>query len=258
MTRAWYGCVLTLLICGACREPQAPRIRIASDALFPPFHFVDDYGKATGHDLALARAVLEHAGYAHETRIVRPYSALLGGLTKGDHDLVAATTGITPERQLAFRFSDPYYETCQAVLVRRGPGEPETLADLRGRPVGAAGAGTSARALLGLEGAQPVQLKSGAEGLDALQERTIDGFVVDEFEAVAAARRTPQQLRVLSKPVALEQYGFVMPLDRPDLQEKVNAALGALQADGTIDRIRRQFAVGRDADWPVRWSIRSR
>ena len=102
----------------------------------------DDSGQVTGFDVELARTLATRAGY--EPRIIAiPYEHLFDDLLAGAFEVVAATTGITPERRQIYAFSDPYFDTCQAALVRTGADEPTSLADLAGRRVGAAGAGTS-------------------------------------------------------------------------------------------------------------------
>lgn len=225
-------------------------IVIATDAAFPPFHLIDDNGMVSGYDIELARAVLRSAGYETQT-VVRPYGELLPGLLKRRHDLVAATTGITPERQRSYLFSTPYFETCQAVLVRVGEHEPKTLGELAGRRVGAAGTGTSARALRNLPGVERVRLGKGTQGLPALLSGEIDALVIDEFEVVSAARKDSDRLNVLDEPAALESYGFVLAPDQAQLARQVNAALQKLRDDGTIARLKQRFGLNRDRDWPI-------
>jgi ABC-type amino acid transport substrate-binding protein len=242
-------------------------VRIGSDALFPPFHFVQgedletavrdssegiDFEKVSGYDIELLRAVLDHAGLEHQTMVVRPYDALFKGIAKGHHDVVAATTGITKQRQELYLFSDPYYETCQAIVVRIGDDEPKTISDLQGRKVGAAGAGTSAKAAGELPNVETVILEKGSLGLTALYEGEIDAYVVDEFEAVAMARADSGKLAVLAEPAAPESYGFVMGKDQTELQSRINESLNALKANGRIKKLREQFGVARDDQWPVK------
>ena len=38
-------------------------IRVATDAVFPPFHYVDDDGALAGFDIQLARQALDRAGW---------------------------------------------------------------------------------------------------------------------------------------------------------------------------------------------------
>lgn len=200
-----------VLFAGCTTDTSRPVLRIASDATFAPFHFPDEAGGATGFDIELARAVASGAGF-EPLVVVLPYDELFSGLLAKMHDVVAATTGITPERERIYLFGEPYIETCQVAVVRAGPGEPETLADLRGAPVGAAGAGTSMKALQTIAGNR-IRLGDG-EGVSSLEAGIVDAWIVGEFDGVTAARASQGRLRVLSEAVALERYAFVLAADR--------------------------------------------
>ena len=230
---------------------QTPSLRIATDATFPPFHFIGESKEATGFEIELVRLVVEREGFEPRV-VVLPYDDLLPGLTASRHHIVAATTGITAEREKLYLFSKPYFETCQAALVRAGEDEPETLADLSGRRVGASGEGTSARALAGLEGVEAVALGKGEAGIPALEAGKVDALILDEFGAVREARASKGRLRVLEEPVALEQYAFVLSRDQADLKGAFDEALEALEREGRIAALRKEFGVERDSDWPVK------
>ncbi len=228
-----------------------PSLRIATDATFPPFHFVGESKEATGFEIELARLVVQREGFVPQV-LVLPYDELLPGLAASRHHLVAATTGITPEREKLYLFTKPYFETCQAALVRAGDDEPETLADFSGRRVGASGEGTSARALAGLSGVEAVALGKGEAGIPALEAGKVDALILDEFGAVRAARASQGRLRVLEEPVAREEYAFVLPRKHTDLKSAFDEALDALEREGRIEALRKEFGVERDSDWPVK------
>jgi ABC-type amino acid transport substrate-binding protein len=246
-----YVIELGLLLGAVLGAAEAKPLRIASDATFPPFHYIGEGSTATGYDIELARLVAERAGFAPVV-MVRPYDDLLPGLASGAHDLVAATTGVTPEREKLYLFTRPYFETCQAALVRVGPNEPATLADLKGRRVGAAGSGTSARALREIAAVERVPLDKGQAGVPSLEKREIDALIVDEYGAVASARASNGRLRVLSEPVALERYGFVLPAGREDLKRGLDRALEALEREGRVKALQVQYGVERGRDWPIK------
>ncbi len=228
---------------------QAPTLRIASDATFPPFHYLEA-GTPTGFEIELARLVAAREGLEAHV-VVLPYDDLLPGLVSGAHQLVAATTGITPEREKLYLFTRPYFETCQAALVRAGEEEPETLSELASRRVGASGEGTSARALAGLPGVEAVALGKGEAGVPFLEEGKIDALILDEFAAVRTARASNGRLRVLAEPVALERYAFVLSLKSHDLKTAFDSALEALEREGRLEELRKKFGVERDKAWPV-------
>jgi ABC-type amino acid transport substrate-binding protein len=242
---------VTGLACQAgSARPARPVLRIATDAAFAPFHFRDEAGHATGFDVELARAAAERAGFIPEI-VIRSYDELLAGLSAGTHELVAATTGITPERELRYLFTRPYFATCQAALVRVGADEPAHLSDLQGRRVGASGTGTAFRAMKSIENATHVALGKGQAGVPSLQQGSIDALVFDEFDAVSAARRSKGRLRVLPEPVALERYGFVLGRGRHEWKDRLDRALMELEREGRVTELRDRFGVTRDEAWPI-------
>lgn len=255
MAAAACGPVLMLAGClqPTCRvrmPSPPPELRIATDAAFEPFHVLAPDGTVTGFDVELARAAARRAGY-RPTIVVVPFEELLSGLDGGAHDMVAATIGITPERELRYLFSTPYFHTAQVAVVRAREGEPVDAAGLAGLRVGYTGDGTSARAVSRLAGAVAVALDASTDPAEALIAGRIDAFVVDEFEAVALARRHADDLRVIAEPVALERYAFVFSAHREELRRAINRALAELRADGELAALRARFGLDRGTDWPV-------
>jgi ABC-type amino acid transport substrate-binding protein len=241
--------VFSLFVSGCVNNEPQPLLLIATDATFAPFHLVNDVGRTTGFDVELARAVVKDAGF--EPRVlVLPYDDLFSGLIDGTHDIVAATTGITSEREKIYSFTQPYFKTCQVAVIRAGSGEPQRAAELQGRRIGAAGSGTSAAAAKKIDG---VHTKIGdGEGVNSLLNGTIDAWIVDEFDAVGAARHSGDQLQVMPVGISREEYGFVLAKNRPALLDTLNASLRALGDNGSIAKLRVQFSLDRDAGWPVR------
>ena len=213
----------------------------------------------TGFDIELSQELARRSGYTPEVTVL-PYERLFEGLLARRHDIVAATTGITPQRAEMYLFSDPYFKTCQAALVRSGDGEPRSLSDLAGRRVGAAGAGTSVAALSQLPDAIPVLLSELTGKGDAVQKDgrvptlengEIDALIVDELVAVEAAHASAGRLRVLPEPVALERYGFVLPPGSQTLKREFDEALETMRIDGSLTALERKFGLDRGDDWPI-------
>jgi len=237
-----------VVLAGCLGETRPPVVRIATDATFAPFHYINSDGDPTGFDVELARAVVIDAGFRAQV-IVLPYDELFSGLLAGSHDLVAASTGITEVRQRKYRFSRPYFKTCQVAVVRTGATEPEAIVDLVGLKIGASGEGTSAQAMRLVDGMH-IPIPEG-QSIDLLLDRSIDAWIVDEFDAVTAAQDSNGRLRVLGEGISTEQYGLVFARDNRALQEKLDVSLRKIIDSGAVENLLRAHNVQRETDWPV-------
>jgi ABC-type amino acid transport substrate-binding protein len=124
--------------------------------------------------------------------------------------------------------------------------------DLRNLRLGAAGSGTSLRAMNATAAADRLRIADGS-GIELLEAGEIDAWIVDEFDAVAAARASDGRLRALPEPLMAESYAFVLAAGREDLKYRLDLSLDALERDGRLARIAREFGVERDAGWPIEW-----
>jgi len=239
--------LVTTILCGCAASGP---LRVATDAVFPPFHYVDDGGSLAGFDVELAREAGRRIGREVEVERAPSYAALFEGLLDGRYDVVAATTGITEQRQRRYGFSRPYFRTCLAVLVRAGPGEPARPADLAGRAVAASAGTTSAAAAHAIDGATVVETGRWRDSLAALRAGEVDAVIIDEFEAVPFARDAGD-LEVLAEPIASEWYGLVVRLDETALRIRLGEAIDAMAADGTLAALRERYGLDRPAGWPV-------
>lgn len=119
--------------------------------------------------------------------------------------------------------------------MRTGITEPEAIIDLVGRKIGASGQGTSARAMSSIEGVH-IPITEG-ESTNMLLRRLVDAWIVDEFDAVTAARESNGRLRVLTEGIATEQYGFVFAGENRALQESFDVSIGEIIDNGAIENL---------------------
>ncbi len=120
-----------------------------------------------------------------------------------------------------------------------------------GRRVAASAGTTSASAAHQIERATVVETTRWRDSLAALRAGDVDAVIIDEFEAVPFARDA-DDLEVLAEPAAIESYGLVLRRDDVDLRRSLDAAIDAMEADGTLARLRARFELDRSAAWPVR------
>ena len=96
----------------------ADTVRVATDATWPPFEYLDDESKElVGLDIELMKAIAERAGFQVEFINVS-FDTLLAGMVQCQYDAAISAITITPDRAVDFAFSDPYFEAGQIVVVR--------------------------------------------------------------------------------------------------------------------------------------------
>jgi polar amino acid transport system substrate-binding protein len=165
-------------------------------------------------------------------------------------DFHMAQISITPDRAKAVTFSDPYFDSNQALLVlSKNPIAGATsIADLKQYKLGAATATTSLNFLENtIAPTADAQVFNDNEGAKAaLQAGTVDGIVVDLSTAIYMRDaelddfNTPEpEAKVVGQfgpPALPDEVGAVLQLHNP-LVDCVNAALAQLKSDGTHQAI---------------------
>ena len=205
---------------------------------FPPFEFTQD-GELVGFDVDLAEAVIEEAGYEVGEWTDIEFDSLIPSLTDGDIDLIAAAMTINDDRDETIDFSDPYWESTQAVLVREGgdfqPSSPDDLSDAR---VGAQSGTTGEDQVTGLidEGVIDEndyrQYDNYTLAVEDLVNGNVDAIVIDI--PVARNFADSRDVAVAFEIETGEQFGLGMREDDDRLSD-VNSALGTLEENGTYD-----------------------
>lgn len=207
---------------------------VASDLSNPPFAFVDADGRPAGQESEMLRAIAADLGYEIEWRRIE-FGLLIEAVRGGEVDLVCATMGVTEKRAKEVDFSQPYFSTQIAAVVRRGPGEAQSLADLVGARVSAARGTTSEDAVReALPRAQWIfDRKEGISIVDALETGSIDAAVMDGPNAEALAAAQPG-LRVLPQPLAVERYAIAVAKGNDRLRVRIDAAIRRLRVAGRL------------------------
>jgi ABC-type amino acid transport substrate-binding protein len=215
----------------------------------PPFDIMKD-GVATGFDIELMRAVCSR--FALELRplayVGEDFNGIFAGLTQGTCDAVISGTTITPERAAIVRFSRPYLEFNQGIVVnRRLTGGVSSTADLRGLTAGIQKGNTSdivAQQLLAQGDIAAVRYypyHGIGTALDDLEAGRI-GLVIKLFPVISWLARDRPELAVAMQIPTRERLGIAYAPDRADLCDAVDAAVETVRASGEFAKLQ--------AAWP--------
>ena len=212
----------------------AEKITVASDPTWPPMEFLDDNKQVVGYDVDMIKAVAKEAGMEAEVRMVA-WDGIFAGVAAGNYDVVASGVTITPERQKAFLFTEPYYNVSQIIVMQNGQSA-ASFADLKGKKVGGqiGTTGIFVAQKCGVEFTLREYDDVGLTMQDLVNGR-IDAVVCDSPVALYYANKKEgfsDKLSIAFRSPGNESFGFVVKKGRQDLVDKLNAGIDAVRAKG--------------------------
>jgi len=240
---------LALAAVGSAQSPLPQRYRDAGVLRWgadaeggAPFVFVDGTRPGAGEvgfEVDLARELGVVLG-VELRRVQAPYESLVQVLDRGDCDLVLNGFEPTPARRELVRFTRPYYVFQQQLSVGPGVTGVRGLADLVGRRVGVLGQSQSHQVLLAQPGIDIVVYESNVTAYeDVVNGRTAASLA--DLPIARALRPLFPRLVDVGEPFGAYYYAIAVRRGEPELQRALDEAIGALLANGTLERIYREW-----------------
>ena len=241
--KIWVAGVLTGLFClgfVGVSLGEEPLYKIASDISWPPFEMVDEEGNYVGFDLDVMREIAKLNGY--KIKIIDiAFDSIIPGIISGKYDIGASGFTITEQREVVIDFSNPYWSSDQAVIIRKGSGLSIVTALSTGR-VGAQ-RGTTGAAWIEenlIEKGIDVELKvyeTYPMAVLDLINGNINAVVQDE-PATRVSIAKEKSIELAGIIVTGEQFGFLVKEGDPDkLLRKINDGMAKLKASGKWDEL---------------------
>ena len=216
-------------------------LRVGLDPTYPPFESLID-GQYVGYDVDLARAVAADLGVQLE---IKPLAldTQYDALASGQVDMLISALPFIYERQKEVRYSQPYYQAGQMLVVRSGDTAIKTTADLQGKSVGVelgSNADTEARRLARTT-IPTMQVRpsyhSAFDALDALTHGELDAAIVDNTSLQEYLAAHPGTLSAVLPPLTDEPFVAAMPVQAGGLASRVDAVIERLRSSGELARM---------------------
>lgn len=215
------------------------------DLDYPPYSYRNDDGEVGGFDVEMAQALCEYYGWEYEA-VPFNWDAKDAELNAGSCDVI--WSGFTLNgREDDYLWSKPYSDNTQKIMIKKDSGI-AALADLAGKKVGVQTA-TSAYDLLQNDDAEEGGQKALADtfgslevyetytiAFNDLQAGAIDAIAIDVTSGNFLMSNA-EGYKYLDEELSSEQYAIGFRKDDQELCDKINEALDALAADGTVDKI---------------------
>lgn len=214
-------------------------LRVGMSGGYFPFTFVQQ-DKLQGFEVDVMNAVSEETGMNVEY-VTMSFSGLIGALNSGRIDTVANQITITPEREAAFVFTQPYvYDGAQVVVKKGNEDSISGPEDLRGRVV-AVNLGSNFEQLLReLPYAAEIDIRTYESNIeqDTALGR-VDAFVMDRVSSAQVIQKSPLPLALAGQPFSEIRNALPFRDDEAGRaqRDKVDAALTALRENGTLAEI---------------------
>jgi polar amino acid transport system substrate-binding protein len=228
-------------------EKQTP-LRWAADAEGgAPYIFKDpdDPNRNVGFEVDLAAALAEELG--RKINFVQyHFDELVPGLERGDYDFAMNGLEVTPDRAARVRFSRPYYNYKQQLVVRADDDRFASLDECKAKDavVGTLGETAAERLLDQLEIEKRIYDGQVEPYLD-LELGRIDAVLLDLPIAAYYARPNPK-LKYVGEPTAEGYYAIAFRPEDEELARQVDDAIVRLVESGRLKSIYQKWHIWND------------
>ena len=227
----------------------AADLRVAVDPTYEPFTYKTPSGEVTGFDVDIAKAVCEQL-QRKCVFVEQVWDSMIAGLQAKKYDVIVSSMSMTDERRRVVDFSDRYYKTPSAIVVKKtvkydGP------ASLKGMKIGVLKASTQEKWAMGElkpAGVNVVPYQSQDQVYLDMQAGRLDGTVADKVEVNGGFLRKPEGKDYGY--VGPDQYetkyygdgiGIAMRKGQGDLKKQINAAIKTIRGNGTYNTIAKKY-----------------
>jgi cystine transport system substrate-binding protein len=213
-------------------------LRVALEGTYPPFNFRDARtGALAGYDVDVARLVAARLGLRPEF-VTTEWSAILAGLGAGKYDVIISQVGITPKRQGAFDFSQPYTYSAPQLIVRRNETfEYKSLNELKGKKVGVGQGSVFEQQVRAVPGIDVRSYPAAPENLQDLAFGRIDAALNDSLMVAYLLKNSQLPIRAGARVGEVARMGIALRKGNPKLHAALDGALNGARADGSLKQI---------------------
>jgi len=233
------GILLIGLMAASCSSTPT-KIRVATDATWPPFESINEQTKQVeGFDIDIMNRIAEIEKLDIEYVNVG-FDPLLAGMAQGTYDAAISSITITEDRKKEMLFSDPYFAAGQIVTVRKDnttiTGK-DTLTGNIGAQIGTTGS-------MEVEKIKSATLKTYDDiglAFQDLMNGQINAVVCDNPVALEYVGKNPDKLKTAGDIFTDENYGIAVAKGKTDLLSKINAGIKAVKSEGLIQQLSKKW-----------------
>lgn len=231
---------------GGLPDLGGKKIIVAVENAYPPFNFIDKAtNKGAGWDYDAWQEICKRLN-CQPVMTEAAWDGIFEAAAAGQYDVVADGVTVTDERKQKVAFSDSYMHYGQVILVRADENrftDSKSLAALPDTILASQLGTTNEKKAIEIVGEKRVKsFDTFDSSVLALLSKDVDGVVIDQPAALGYIAANKGKLKYLDELLTSEDLGFVFKKGS-DLIGPVNAALAAMKADGTLDKLYQKWFV---------------
>ena len=223
-------------------QAQTRELVVGSSATYRPFAYESPTKEIVGYDVDMIKAIAQKAGL--QIKIVNtPWTGIFAALNNGDVDLVISGVTINDKRKQSYDFTAPYFEARQLIAVHSNS-TAKSLKDLAGKKIGVVTGSTGddmASREFGKTNPDIRRFESTPVVISELANHGLDAAIGDNGVIAFRAQEHNQLKTVSDASFPKEYFGIVVKQGNKALQDKLNAGLVAVKADGSYAAIYKKW-----------------
>ncbi len=217
---------------------NAQAIRIGTEGAYEPWNYVDENGNLAGLDIDVMNELCSRAGL--ECSFVQTaWDTIIPNLNAGNYDVIAAGMSITEERQQSINFTADYSppDASGFMMLEGSSVDPNNLKGVKiGTQTGTIQDGYAAENLA--DGNTLLTFDTASNALADLMAGNIDVILADSSYVDEAVANSGGALKTSDVTIAIGGgVGAGVRKADTELLAKLDEALAAAKADGTIDAL---------------------
>lgn len=210
---------------------------------YPPMEYFDTDGSTPiGFDVEVAGAIADYLGLDLEL-VDTAWDGIFAGVKTDKYDCIISSVSITPERQEEFNITTPYVSNHTVLIVPKGS-EIDSLEALNGHSTAVQAETTSddyMKAHADELGVELFQYDKVMNCFDDLKAGRVDSVFTDSVVASYYLGDDADAYETVWENEELEPIGICLKKGNDALTEKIEEALDALYANGTLKTIATKY-----------------
>jgi arginine/ornithine transport system substrate-binding protein len=241
--------LIALAVAAIAAPAFAADLKVAVDPTYEPFTYKTPKGEVTGFDVDIAKAVCEQIKRKC-VFVEQVWDSMIPGLQAKKYDVIVSSMSMTDERRRVVEFSDRYYKTPSAVVLKKSA-EYTSPASTKGLKIGVLKGSTQEKWAMGElkpAGATIIPYEAQDQVYLDIKSGRLDGTVADKVEVNGGFLRKPEGADYGYK--GPDQYetkyygdgiGIALRKGQGDLKKQINEAIKTIRSNGTYNTIAKKY-----------------